>query len=157
MIEQTENAFRLNAASGIVEWIDVIDVQIGPPKSEAKQYVLNSTLDVLSVGYRRKMLGYGFHWKPYSDAPSMTLPGNVGSIKLDVVDCCPYLVDYDLVCKPVFQNLLGMRGPTKTDAKVSAAADPKRPATSTARGSADPGPARPESAAADPEPPPVPW
>ena len=49
--------------------------------------------DVLSMGYRCTVKGYGFYWKPYAQQPTLQLPRKCGAkrMKLPVKGFSPYI------------------------------------------------------------------
>ncbi len=71
----------------------VVPQQIGRLGVNAEPYILDQSLDVLSVGRRCVQGGYSFQRLPYSLAPTLRCP-NGKVVKLVSRDFCPYLDDY---------------------------------------------------------------
>ena len=59
----------LNTANGECQIDETVPIQIGPTAENAEALLLDSTPDVMSIGYRCVEKGYGFYWEPYSHAP----------------------------------------------------------------------------------------
>ena len=64
----------LNTANGECQIDQSVPIQIGPTAENAEALLLDSTPDVMSIGYRCVEKGYGFYWEPYSHAPYYVLP-----------------------------------------------------------------------------------
>ncbi|MCP3879064.1 MAG: hypothetical protein GY701_11840, partial [Sulfitobacter sp.] len=85
----------LQTANGPMPCAKTVPQQIGPLGEQADPYVLKSTPDVLTIGYRCEALGYGFHWDPYSSTPYLVTPEGEW-IPLASEQYVPYLYDYDI-------------------------------------------------------------
>ena len=65
----------------------------GLHESEITAYVLDDIPPVLSMGQRCREMGYGFHWEPYEERPTLLLPDK-SIIFLDVDHNVPYIPAY---------------------------------------------------------------
>ena len=70
-----------------------IDLRIGCLGEDIVPYVLESSPDVLSIGRRCVLLGYGWYWPPFSLEPYLVHPTTGEHIVMRVEDFCPYLDD----------------------------------------------------------------
>jgi hypothetical protein len=114
------NSVSLQTANGIKRAQEVIPMQIAalPSEQTVTPYVLESTPDVLSLGYRCQKMGYGLIWEPFSSSPKLIsparseLPAQDNAYEAfmlekygederpDVTEMvtenyCPYIIDYD--------------------------------------------------------------
>ena len=85
-------------ANGSMHASEEVDLFIKELGQSVSPYVLNSTLDVLTLGYRCMELGYSFVWPEGSD-PYFVLP-NGSHLRLEVIDHIPYLRPGSSRCKP---------------------------------------------------------
>ena len=94
VITKSRNPVLLSTANDIISSDMIVPQQIGALGINAEPYVLDQSLDVLSIGRRCVQDGYSFQWLPYSPAPTLVCPsGKI--VKLRSRDGCPYLDDYE--------------------------------------------------------------
>ena len=89
----------------------------GLHESEITAYVLDDTPPVLSMGQRCREMGYGFHWEPYEERPTLLLPDK-SIIFLDVDHNVPYIPAY------VGRTEVALPATTITGGASSQASDP---------------------------------
>ncbi|MCP3883502.1 MAG: hypothetical protein GY701_34620, partial [Sulfitobacter sp.] len=129
-VNNRADAILLQTANGPAQCTQTVPQQIGPLGVQADPYVLESTPDVLTIGYRCEALGYGFYWEPYSSTPILVKPSG-RQIHLQSEHYVPYLYDYD-ICPPG----------TGTCASAPSAAAAGLPAPSCIRSGGRPAPPR---------------
>ena len=83
----------LDTANGESKADRGIDLHVGKLGESITPYVLDSTPNVLSLGRRCVLLGYGWYWFPYSLEPYLVHPVTGEHIVMRVEDFCPYLDD----------------------------------------------------------------
>jgi len=59
---------------------------------QMKPYLMEDAPDVLNIGTRCELHGFGFHWEPCSSKPYFSTPGGK-QVDLVTIDQCPYLED----------------------------------------------------------------
>merc|ERR1711940_48533 len=82
----------LESANGIIECSQAAQLHIEALGENIEPYMLEDSLDVLTVGRRCQKHGWGFHWEPYSDTPYYCSPTGE-KVELVRIDYCPYLAD----------------------------------------------------------------
>ena len=62
---------------------------------QVEPYLMEDSPDVLNIGTRCELHGFGFGWDPFSKHPYFITPKSAGAKKvvLTSIDQCPYLVD----------------------------------------------------------------
>ena len=66
-------------ANGANQANKIIDLDIPELGEVVTPYVMDGCPDVLSMGYRCTVKGYGFYWKPYAQQPTLQLPRKCGA------------------------------------------------------------------------------
>ena len=69
-------------ANGTTQANKVIDLDIPELGEVVTPYVMDGCPDVLSMGYRCVVKGYGFYWKPYAQQPTLQLPRKCGAKRM---------------------------------------------------------------------------
>ena len=89
-VVEADMPIELETANGEVTADEVVHMQLMELGEHIEPYLLESTPEVLSVGYRCQALGYSFHWPAGSDKPYLISPGGT---RLELVSrqCVPYL------------------------------------------------------------------
>ena len=89
-IEKAAQPLTFHTANGDTEAHEVVNSFMAEIREEIKPYILESTPNVLSVGFRCVKLGYSVIW-PAGERPYFVLPsGQI--VELDVIDDIPYLM-----------------------------------------------------------------
>ncbi len=81
---------HLHTANGNTAVSQTIDTAIRELQMRITPYFLDSTPDVLSIGFRTVKMGYSFLWMA-GKRPVLRLPNNGGEIQLMVIQEVPYL------------------------------------------------------------------
>ena len=82
---------ELETANGKVTAKTTCAMKIGGLNENIEPYCLESTPDVITLGYRCMEIGYSFHW-PTGQRPYFLSPTNE-KIKLEAINYVPYLAD----------------------------------------------------------------
>jgi len=91
-IHPADEPVELETANGLVNVDEQVTLQINGITEQIEAYLMEESPDVLSIGSRCELHGYGFHWEPYSKKPYFVDPDGK-RVTLVSVDQCPYLED----------------------------------------------------------------
>jgi len=69
LIHPAGDPAELETANGLVSVDEQVPLQINGLMEQIEAYLMEESPDVLSVGSRCELHGYGFHWEPYSKKP----------------------------------------------------------------------------------------